>query len=66
MFILIQSTPSSPQIYMGDTADVSGTDEQINAKLPYAPPGTIIAEAGFKNMKQKNANSEWKSFSGET
>jgi len=59
---LIQNVAGEPKIYMATDAEYAQTDEQINAQIPDALPGTIVSKAGYKAMKQKDHNGSWVSL----
>ncbi|MBO7670125.1 MAG: hypothetical protein J6S60_06000 [Oscillospiraceae bacterium] len=58
---LIYDKIGEPRQYQATDAEYSMTDEQINAALPDALPGTLISKAGYTAMKQKAADGSWAS-----
>lgn len=51
-----------PRTYMASSAEYAMTDEQTNAILPDALPGTLIVTAGYGSMKQKAHDGSWASI----
>lgn len=56
---LITDKKGEPRMYMASDAEYAMTDEQINAVLPDAAPGTMIAKCGYSAIKQKSASGSW-------
>ena len=64
-FTLIQHKVGEPAMYLGSSADVSGSDSDINAALPGVPVGTLICTAGYGAIKQLDTDGEtWVTFGG--
>jgi len=59
---LIYSRPGEPKTYLVTAAEIAGSDADLNAALPDAEPGTVIATAGYTAMKQKAADGAWVSI----
>ena len=59
MFIQIVNKLGEPAMYLGTSADVSGSDSTINEALPNADAGTMICTAGYGTIKQKAADGSW-------
>lgn len=62
-FKLIYDVPHDAPQYLGAIEDVTADDDTINAALPNAAVGTLITAAGYRAMKQKQADGSWKPFS---
>ena len=63
---LIYDVPGDAPEYLGTAAEVAGTDEELNAALPEAAIGTIVTEAGSRNMKQKVTATHWERLAYES
>ena len=55
----IYNKNGEPRCYLATDAEYALSDEQINAILPDALPGTTITKAGYAAMKQRDHAGTW-------
>ena len=56
---IISDRPGEPTVYLLDDTEIELTSSEINELLPDAAPGTVITNAGFRTVKQRDEVGSW-------